>query len=133
LTFFKPSRTISKQAITGNDTNEAWFNNLETEIEIHKEQPVFDGQYSNECYMERTRNAYFYSKKLKQTNETIYNSWKSIIMHLPYAFQAAGCCRNLCFRPEQKIIAENEDPKDYQNKLREISKSDEYKDFVAEN
>jgi hydroxymethylglutaryl-CoA synthase len=36
---FKPSRTISKQAITGNDTNEAWFNNLETEIEIHKEQP----------------------------------------------------------------------------------------------
>jgi hydroxymethylglutaryl-CoA synthase len=33
---------------------------------------------------------------------------------------------------ETKIIAENEDPKDYQNKLREISKSDEYKDFVAE-
>jgi hydroxymethylglutaryl-CoA synthase len=25
-------------------------------------------------------------QKLKQTNETIYN-WKSIIMHLPYAFQ----------------------------------------------
>jgi hydroxymethylglutaryl-CoA synthase len=53
---------LSKQAITGNDTNEAWFNNLETEIEIHKEQPVFDGQYSNECYMDRTRNAYFFSK-----------------------------------------------------------------------
>jgi hypothetical protein len=48
-------------------------------------------------------------------------------------FRPQDVVRNLCFRPETKIIAENEDPKDYQNKLREISKSDEYKDFVAEN
>jgi hypothetical protein len=41
--------------------------------------------------------------------------------------------RNLCFRLQNKIIITgNEDPKDYQNKLKEISKSDEYKDFVAE-
>jgi hypothetical protein len=41
------------------------------------------------------------TKKLKQTNETIYNSWKSI-MHLPYAFGPQDVVRNLCFRTETK-------------------------------
>jgi hydroxymethylglutaryl-CoA synthase len=131
--FFKPSRTISKQAITGNYSNDPWFNNLESEIEIHKEQPIFDGQYSNECYMERTRNAYFSFKKLKQTNETIYNTWKSIIMHLPYAFQGRRMLSEIyALDSEAKLITADQDPKDYQNKLKEISKSNEYKDFIAE-
>ncbi|MGO4817371.1 hydroxymethylglutaryl-CoA synthase family protein [Flavobacterium sp. W22_SRS_FP1] len=131
--FFKPSRTISKKAITGKDTNEPWFDNLESEIEIHKEQPVFDGQYSNQCYMERTRNAYFSFKKLKQTNETIYNSWKSIIMHLPYAFQGRRMLSEIyALDSETKIIIGNEDATEYQNKLKAISKSDEYINFVAE-
>jgi hydroxymethylglutaryl-CoA synthase len=131
--FFKPSRTISKQAITGNETNEAWFDNLESEIEIHKEQPVFDGQYSNQCYMDRTRNAYFSFKKLKQTSAPVYNSWRSIVMHLPYAFQGRRMLSEIyALDSETKIIAGNEDPKDYQNKLKEMSKSIEYKDFVAE-
>lgn len=131
--FFKPSRTISKKAITGKDTNEPWFDNLESEIAIHKEQPVFDGQYSNQCYMERTRNAYFSFKKLKQTNETIYNSWKSIIMHLPYAFQGRRMLSEIyALDSETKIITGNEDATEYQNKLKQISKSDEYINFVAE-
>ena len=85
--FFKPYRTISKKEITGNTNNDPWFENLEDEIEIHKDQPVFDGQYSNQCYMDRTKNAYFSFKKLVKSSKTIYNSWESIIMHLPYAFQ----------------------------------------------
>jgi hypothetical protein len=32
---FKPYRTLSKKEITGNATNEPWFDNLESEIEIH--------------------------------------------------------------------------------------------------
>jgi hydroxymethylglutaryl-CoA synthase len=60
--------------------------------------------------MERTRNAYFI-QKLKQTNETIYNSWKSIIMHLPYAFQGRRMSEIYALDSETKIIAENEDPK----------------------
>ena len=129
--FFKPYRTISKKAITGNSTNEPWFDNLEDEIEIHKDQPVFDGQYSNQCYMDRTRNAYFSLKKLKNTNETIYKSWKSIIMHLPYAFQG----RRMLFEiyaldAENKIITGEEDATEYQNKLKGISKSEDYQNFV---
>jgi hydroxymethylglutaryl-CoA synthase len=131
--FFKPSRTISKQDITGKNTNEPWFDNLESEIEIHKEQPVFDGQYSNQCYMDRTRNAYFSFKKLKQTNQPIYNTWQSIIMHLPYAFQGRRMLSEIyALDSETKMITGNEGPKDYQNKLKEISKSDEYKKFVTE-
>ena len=131
--FFKPSRIISKQAVTGEDTNEPWFDNLESEIEIHKEQPVFDGQYSNQCYMDRTRNAYFSFKKLKQTNETVYNTWKSIVMHLPYAFQGRRMLSEIyVLDSETKVLTGNEDPKDYQNKLKEISKSDEYRKFVTE-
>lgn len=131
--FFKPYRTISKSEITGNSNNEPWFENLENEIEIHKEQPVFDGQYSNQCYMDRTRNAYFSFKKLKSTNETIYDSWQSIIMHLPYAFQGRRMLSEIyALDASAKILSGNEDASDYQNKLKEISKSEEYKSFVSE-
>jgi hydroxymethylglutaryl-CoA synthase len=131
--FFKPFRTLSKTAITGNSTNESWFGNLEDEIEIHKHQPVFDGQYSNQCYMDRTRTAYFSLKKLKNTNETIYKSWESIIMHLPYAFQGRRMLSEIyALDAENKIINRNEDASEYQNKLKGISKSEEYQQFVNE-
>jgi hydroxymethylglutaryl-CoA synthase len=131
--FFKPYRTLSKQAITGNKNNESWFDNLESEIEIHKDQPVFDGQYSNQCYMDRTRNAYFSFKKLKNTNETIYNSWESIIMHLPYSFQGRRMLSEIyALDASTKSISGNENASEYQNKLKEISKSGEYQQFVKE-
>lgn len=131
--FFKPHRTVSKEAITGNSNNEAWFDNLEAEIEIHKDQPVFDGQYSNQCYMDRTRNAYFSFKKLKQTSATLYNSWNSIIMHLPYSFQGRRMLSEIyALDAENSIISGKENPAEYQNKLKETSKTQEYKNFVEE-
>lgn len=131
--FFKPYRTVSKEAITGNKNNESWFDNLEAEIEIHKDQPVFDGQYSNQCYMDRTRNAYFSFKKLKNTTETIYNSWESIIMHLPYAFQGRRMLSEIyALDAVATIISGDEDAAEYQNKLKETSKTPEYKNFVEE-
>lgn len=129
--FFKPYRSVSKAAIIGNNNNESWFDNLEAEIEIHKEQPVFDGQYSNQCYMDRTRDAYFSFKKLKQTEATIYNSWESIIMHLPYAFQGRRMLSEIyALDAENKTFTGNEDVQEYQNKLKETSKSEDYKNFV---
>jgi hydroxymethylglutaryl-CoA synthase len=131
--FFKPFRTLSKEEVTGNKNNESWFDNLEAEIEIHKDQPVFDGQYSNQCYMERTKNAYFSLKKLKNTSETIYNSWESIIMHLPYAFQGRRMLSEIyALDASNKIISGDEDASEYQNKLKGISKSEEYQNFVNE-
>jgi len=131
--FFKPYRTIPKQEITGNSNNEPWFKNLEEEIEIHKDQPVFDGQYSNQCYMDRTRSAYFSFKKLKDTSETVYNSWESIVMHLPYAFQGRRMLSEIyALDTSNSVITGNEETSEYQNKLKEISKSDEYKNFVSQ-
>jgi hydroxymethylglutaryl-CoA synthase len=131
--FFKPHRTVSKEAITGNTNNESWFDNLEAEIEIHKDQPVFDGQYSNQCYMDRTRNAYFSFKKLKQTSSTLYQSWNSIIMHLPYSFQGRRMLSEIyALDAENTIISGEENPAEYQTKLKETSKTPEYKNFVEE-
>ncbi len=131
--FFKPYRSLSKETITQNKNNESWFDNLETEIEIHKDQPVFDGQYSNQCYMDRTRNAYFSFKKLKNTTETLYKTWNSIIMHLPYSFQGRRMLSEIyALDSTEKIIAENIEPADYQNKIKEVGKSDAYKTFVTE-
>ena len=131
--FFKPYRTISKQQITGNTSNESWFENLESEVEIHKDQPVFDGQYSNQCYMDRTRDAYFSFKKIKNTTETVYDSWESIVMHLPYAFQGRRMLSEIyALDASNKIISGEENGTEYQNKLKEVSKSDTYRDFVTQ-
>ena len=129
--FFKPYRTVSKEAITGNSNNENWFNNLEAEIEIHKDQPVFDGQYSNQCYMDRTKNAYFSFKKGTNSSASVYSTWKNIIMHLPYSFQGRRMLSEIyALDHETKIIVGDENALEYQNKLKEISKSEEYRKFV---
>lgn len=131
--FFKPFRTLSKQEITGNYSNESWFDNFENEIEIHKDQPVFDGQYSNQCYMDRTREAYFSFKKLKNTSETVYASWQSIVMHLPYAFQGRRMLTEIYALDDDTILFSGDKTQtEYQNTLKEISKSQEYRTFVAE-
>jgi len=128
--FFKPYRNLSKETITGNVFNENWFNNLEAEIEIHKDQPVFDGQYSNQCYMDRTKEAYFSFKKLKNTEDTIYFSWSSIIMHLPYSFQGRRMLSEIYALDSKEIIVDS-NSLDYQNKLKEVSKSEAYQKFVS--
>lgn len=131
--FFKPYRTLSKENITGTLDNHPWFENLESEIEIHKDQPVFDGQYSNQCYMDRTRDAYFSFKKLKNSTTTIYNTWQSIIMHLPYSFQGRRMLSEIyALDAENPTVTGSEETSDYQNKLKEISKSEEYKNFVSQ-
>jgi len=130
--FFKPYRTLSKQVLTGNPNNENWFDNLEAEIEIHKDQPVFDGQYSNQCYMDRTRNAYFSFKIEKDISTPLYHSWKNIVMHLPYSFQGRRMFTEIyALDALNKSISGNETIDEYQNKLKEISKSKDYQKFVT--
>ena len=130
--FFKPYHHLSKEAITGNKNNESWFGNLESEIEIHKDQPVFDGQYSNQCYTDRTRDAYFALKNLKNSEESLYTTWEKIIMHLPYAFQGRRMLPEIyALDAHKKILSGNEDASEFQNKLKELSKTEAYKAFVA--
>ena len=85
--FFKPYRTITKEAIVKNENNDPWFDNLETEIEIHKDQPVFDGQFQSMLYGSYA-NAYFSFKKLK-TQPELYTILNSIII-TAFSFRAEG-------------------------------------------
>jgi hydroxymethylglutaryl-CoA synthase len=83
--------------------------------------------------MDRTRNAYFSFKKVKNTTQTLYASWESIIMHLPYAFQGRRMLSEIyALDAEPKIIFGNENTEAYQYLLKETSKSEAYKIFVAD-
>ena len=128
--FFKPYHTIKKSDISGNDFNECWNGILESEIEVHKHQPVFDGQYSNQCYVDRTKNAYYRLKTLNDEKSSLYNSWSNIIMHLPYAFQGRRMLSEIFAldASENQLLV---DDIDYYNKVKEISKSAAYKNFVT--
>lgn len=130
--FFKPKRALSKKEVTGKDNNPEWFEVLENEIDLFKEQPVFDGQYSNTCYQDRLKGAYFQLKKILNKKSTLYTEWKNIIVHLPYSFQGR--------RMFSEIYALDSNLKDslptnydlYAERLKEIGKSEEYKTFVKE-
>lgn len=119
--FFKPKRNISKAEITGNNDNAPWMDILETEINIHKEQPIFDGRYSNECYKSRTKEAYLNFKNENHIKEILFKNWKGVIMHLPYAYQGRRTFSDI-YAHENKL----------NNDLKIISKSEAYIKLVEE-
>ena len=122
--FFKPYRSISKTQITGNNENLEWQGQLEAHVEIHKDQPVFDGHYSNQCYIDRTRGAYFAFKKEIGFHGALYQSWENIIMHLPYSFQGR--------RMLSEIYALDSDANFDSADLKAVAKSEGYQAFVAQ-
>jgi hydroxymethylglutaryl-CoA synthase len=87
LIFLNPTVLFLNEIEKNN--NDPWFDNLESEIEIHKEQPVFDGQYSNQCYGHCGN--LFQFKKMKQTHNTLLFLGGNIIMHLPMLFKEDEC------------------------------------------
>lgn len=127
--FFKPKQTISKDTIFGNTNNEEWFGVLETEISIVKEQPVFDGQYSNECYINRIKEAYEHFKTESNQNEKVYENWDLIVMHLPYCFQARRTFIDI-FAEENPELLKNQLGETTKDKIKALSKSPEYLEVV---
>lgn len=125
--FFKPRRSISKNEILNTTDNPEWFGILENEISFYKEQPVFDGQYSNQCYINRITDAYFHYKKVSNQKSAIYQNWENILMHLPYCFQARRTFVEI-YAKENPFI--KLDPTDV-NQIKSISKSDAYLEFVT--
>ncbi len=119
--FFKPRRYLSKNEILNTTDNPEWFGILENEIAIYKEQPVFDGQYSNQCYINRTNEAYFHYKEITKQNGPLYQNWENILMHLPYCFQARRTFVEIYAKENQlndeiKIIAKRDDYLEFVNK-----------------
>lgn len=77
--FFKPRRSYKKEDLNGAPET------YPEKIEIFTDEPVFDGQYSNQCYQDRIKEAYYHYKELTGQDKP-YENWKYIIFHLPYAF-----------------------------------------------
>ncbi|WP_298140787.1 hydroxymethylglutaryl-CoA synthase [Flavobacterium sp.] len=117
--FFKPRRYFSKEEILNTNENPEWLGILENEIAIYKEQPVFDGQYSNQCYINRTSDAYFHYKEITNQSGKLYQSWENILMHLPYCFQARRTFVEI-FAKENNLTED----------IKTISKTPEYLEFV---
>ena len=118
--FFKPRRYFSKDEILNTNENPEWFGILENEIAFYKEQPVFDGQYSNQCYINRTSDAYFKYKEITNQKGKLYEIWENILMHLPYCFQARRTFVEI-FAKENNLTED----------IKTISKSPEYIEFVT--
>jgi len=102
--FFKPRRTFSKSnllqeaaKLLGHDLDaenaaellnssaHRFWGQDSSEIELHLDEPVFEGQYSNTCYTNRIKEALEHLNVQKETN--FLHEWNQLIFHLPYAFQ----------------------------------------------
>jgi hydroxymethylglutaryl-CoA synthase len=129
--FFKPRRYIDKTDITSSHDNEPWMEVLEQEIAIYKEQPVFDGQYSNQCYIDRITDAYYNYKTKNKVTNNCYEDWAFICFHLPYCFQARRTFIEI-FAKENPSLLENQLGDTTKDKLKALTKSPEYMAVVNE-
>tara|TARA_B100000575_G_scaffold138026_1_gene110129 strand:+ start:3842 stop:5284 length:1443 start_codon:yes stop_codon:yes gene_type:complete len=155
--FFKPRRLFKKtnilieaakllnKEITTNEaeslletTDSKFWSDSNDLIEVYKEEPIFEGQFSNESYRERVYEAI--ENFNHQNQRDILNEWENIIFHLPYAFHGRRMIINKWLDwiqdngKSELIYSEVGHPKsnDKVEWLRKVSKSDSYLNFVNE-
>jgi len=116
--FFKPRRHFSKSDFPTAPEN------FPDKIEVFTDEPVFDGQYSNQCYQDRIREAYQHYKDQTFTVRP-YEDWRYLIFHLPYAFHGKRVFTE---------IYSLENHLDYSDveKQKAIAKSEDYVNFINE-
>ena len=102
--FFKPRRTFEKKsllqeaaALMGQTLSDAQAEALcaqategfwatpEVHIDQFLEHPIFDGPYSNDCYVNRLSEALDRYQVL--SNKLVLRDWDAMVFHLPYAYQ----------------------------------------------
>lgn len=123
--FFKPRRTVNKEEVLQLENNPEWNSVLESEIAIYKEQPVFDGQYSNQCYINRISEAYEHYKSESNQSGKVYENWTNILMHLPYCFQGRRTFIEI-FAKENPALLDTQIGETTKDKIKALAKSPEY-------
>lgn len=105
--FYKPLRPIHKkellqQVLEAADSEasveEVWtkmqaahpsdFTTPDVYFQGHDDTPLFDGQYSNQCYTDRMEEAlaHYASQAGTSIAQLLLEEWKGLVFHLPYAF-----------------------------------------------
>lgn len=83
---------------------EGFLDSNEPEILVHKETPMFDGPYSNQCYQDRIREALLSFAKANGAPEgaPVTERWSRLAFHLPYAYQARRMFSEVFFEEARK-------------------------------
>ncbi len=97
-------------------------------IPVIKDEPVFDGQYSNACYINQISEAYKHFKEIKPSHENS-EQWDLVCMHLPYCFQGSRTYVTL-FADENPALYDSAQGNNHFEKIKSLSKSKDYIDFV---
>ncbi|KQT17659.1 hydroxymethylglutaryl-CoA synthase [Chryseobacterium sp. Leaf404] len=116
--FFKPRRHFKKENLTNAPEN------FPEKIEIFTDEPVFDGQYSNQCYQDRIREAYQHYKEITG-KEKPYENWKYLIFHLPYAFHGKRVFTEIYSLENGLSYSNSEEQK-------AVAKSEDYLKFISD-
>lgn len=114
--FFKPRRHFKKEDLK----NAA--ESFPDKIEIFTDEPVFDGQYSNQCYQDRIREAYQHYEEVSGKTKPSKN-WKYLIFHLPYAFHGKRVFTEI-------YSLENGLPYSNADEQKAVAKSENYIEFI---
>ena len=151
--FFKPRRTYNKIDLfkeasrllskevddellleTLDNSNSKFWSDSNSKVEVFKEEPIFEGQFSNECYQERILDALNHYDNQEETN--FFASSQHLIFHLPYAFHG----RRMIFKKWLSWITENGEEDELYKEvgkrsddklfIKKASKSKLYLDFV---
>jgi hydroxymethylglutaryl-CoA synthase len=179
--FYKPKRTATKAQIIQevlelaaiqNGSVEKYLDRLpnsldvngvldsnDEKVTIHKDTPVFDGQFSNQCYQDRIGEAFEHFKKqkiskgeLETENKNLLDEWEQLIFHLPYAFHGKRIFSDIFAKEVKKSgqwdairadlgldepqLENFECRKDYDKAyalfLRGVSQTPQYKSFVKQ-
>jgi len=155
--FFKPRRKFDKletfkntaallgtkltsdeaQNLMEKDTSSFWSDG-QADFEIFKEEPVFDGPYSNECYQDRISEALEHFKNQKPLN--VLKDWHHLLFHLPYAYQG----RRMIVANWVSWLKDNQSIQDLYDDigqpaseqdsewLRNVSKTTKYQEFITQ-
>ncbi len=116
--FFKPRRETTKNLVQNLPDSFA------EKVEIFTDEPVFDGQYSNQCYQDRIREAYAHYKEESGLIKP-YENWRFLIFHLPYAFHGKRLFTEI-FGIENGMNASTAED------IKAIAQTEEYKNLVAQ-
>lgn len=116
--FFKPRRITTKDKVLGLPDSFA------DKVEIFTDEPVFDGQYSNQCYQDRIREAYEHYKE-ETGRKKPYEDWRFLVFHLPYAFHGKRLFTEI-FGIENSMQATTAED------IKAIAQTEEYRQLVTE-